>query len=69
VLTLFVGTSGLGAQRWLGWGPVKIQPSELAKLATVILLAPSSRIGRRTDARSGNLFWPVLTAVIPFCSS
>jgi len=28
-----------GAQRWLGWGPVKIQPSELAKVATVILLA------------------------------
>src|SRR5512139_723376 len=38
VLTLFVGHVGLGAQRWLGWGPVKIQPSEPAKVATVILL-------------------------------
>src|SRR5689334_7659776 len=39
VLTLFIGHVGLGAQRWLGWGPVKIQPSELAKVATVVLLA------------------------------
>ena len=38
VLTLFVGHVGLGAQRWLGWGPLKIQPSEPAKVATVILL-------------------------------
>ncbi|MEK7316547.1 MAG: FtsW/RodA/SpoVE family cell cycle protein, partial [Candidatus Eisenbacteria bacterium] len=32
VLTLFVGHVGLGAQRWLGWGQLKFQPSELAKV-------------------------------------
>jgi len=31
VLTLFIGHVGLGAQRWLGWGPIKIQPSSWQK--------------------------------------
>ena len=31
-----IGTSAGGASRWLGWGPVKIQPSEFMKLALVL---------------------------------
>ncbi len=34
-----VGTEALGAQRWLTFGPFQVQPSEFAKLSTVILLA------------------------------
>ncbi len=66
VLTLFVGHVGLGAQRWLGWGPIKIQPSELAKVATVILLA-NQLADRKTDwTQIKNIVRPMLTAVIPF---
>ncbi|HMQ41439.1 MAG TPA: rod shape-determining protein RodA [Paracoccus sp. (in: a-proteobacteria)] len=34
-----IGHVGMGAQRWLDLGPVKLQPSELMKIALVLLLA------------------------------
>ena len=44
VVTLLIavdlfGRSALGAQRWLDLGPVHLQPSELAKLAMIFVLA------------------------------
>jgi len=36
---LFVGHTGKGAQRWLGFGLFKFQPSELLKIACPLLLA------------------------------
>ena len=66
VLTLFIGHVGLGAQRWLGWGPIKIQPSELAKVATVILLANQLSDRKKDWTQIRNLMGPILTAVIPF---
>ncbi|MBQ8408825.1 MAG: cell division protein FtsW [Clostridia bacterium] len=36
---LVVGTTGGGAQRWIEIGPLTIQPSEIAKLGVVLLLA------------------------------
>ncbi len=36
---LVAGSSALGAKRWLDLGPVRFQPSELATIATVWLLA------------------------------
>lgn len=39
VLVLFVGHSGGGSQRWLNLGFFALQPSEPAKLATVLVLA------------------------------
>jgi cell division protein FtsW len=38
-LTLVFGKVANGAKRWLGFGPVQIQPSELAKWAVVLMLA------------------------------
>jgi cell division protein FtsW len=39
ILTPFFGTTQLGAKRWLGYGPLKFQPSEFAKYALVIHLS------------------------------
>ena len=39
VLVLVMGSSAYGAKRWLELGPLKFQPSELAKIATVLVLA------------------------------
>ena len=65
VLTLFIGHVGLGAQRWLGWGPVKIQPSELAKVATVILLANLLSERKQDFTQVKNLIRPLIVAGIP----
>ena len=35
----FFGEVGMGAQRWLDLGPLRLQPSELAKVTLVMLLA------------------------------
>jgi rod shape determining protein RodA len=35
----FVGTTGMGAQRWINLGFIKLQPSELMKIALVVVLA------------------------------
>ncbi|MBY8975731.1 rod shape-determining protein RodA [Rhodobacteraceae bacterium NNCM2] len=35
----FIGTTGMGAQRWIQIGPLQLQPSELMKIALVMALA------------------------------
>ena len=39
IAVLFVGTMGGGAERWIAIGPITVQPSEIAKLAIVMVLA------------------------------
>jgi cell division protein FtsW len=39
LLVMVIGRTGGGAQRWLWIGPITIQPSEIAKLAIVLVLA------------------------------
>lgn len=39
IAVLFLGTSRLGAKRWLGIGYFSVQPSELAKIATILTTA------------------------------
>ena len=66
VLVLVMGTSAFGARRWLEFGVLKFQPSEIAKIATVLVLA------RRFDSPKCDLrriqHWlPALVlALIPF---
>jgi rod shape determining protein RodA len=65
-LVLVMGSSAMGAKRWLDLGPIKFQPSEIAKIATVLVLA------RFLDNPKLNLrrvrFWlPALAIVlVPF---
>ncbi|MEU8199790.1 putative lipid II flippase FtsW [Streptosporangium sp. NPDC049046] len=53
VLVLFVGTSQLGAQRWIDLGPVYLQPSEPAKLG--LMLWGADLLARK--ARNGMIEW------------
>ncbi len=39
LLVLIIGTDGGGAQRWIEIGPITLQPSEIAKMAVVMMLA------------------------------
>jgi rod shape determining protein RodA len=66
VLVLAMGSSAYGAKRWLEIGPIKFQPSELAKIAMVMALA------RHLDDPNLNLrrirYWfpAAVLALIPF---
>ena len=39
IAVMAVGTSALGAQRWINIGPISIQPSEFSKLIMIICMA------------------------------
>ena len=66
IAVLLVGTSAMGAKRWLEIGPLKFQPSEIAKIATVFVLS------RRFDDRNLDLrrfkhwFPSLLITLVPF---
>ena len=64
VAVLFLGRGG-DARRWFMLGQLAFQPSEFAKLATIVLLARhlSGVRSLRFDLRS--LFWPVVIVVAP----
>ena len=66
VSVLLVGPVIKGSQRWLVFGPVHLQPSELAKLTIVLVLARF--VHRRPpgpEARLRELFVPLLLVAIP----
>ena len=63
VAVLLFGRVVAGAQRWLALGPLVVQPSELARLAVILVL--SHYFHRRDQAEPYNLrqlccrsFWP-----------
>ena len=73
VLVLAVGFVGNGAQRWIAIGPLTIQPSEIAKLSIIMMLAAyfSKYEEESTDRRKrkniflyGTLF-PCLIMLVP----
>lgn len=63
---LVVGTSAMGAKRWIDFGTLRFQPSEIAKIATVFVLA------RRFDqpdldlTRFRTWFSALLIVLVPF---
>ena len=68
VLALFMSKSH-ATHRWIRFGPVGIQPSELAKLGAILYLAwfldLRRRAGTRLDFRTDDLMQTILPAVAP----
>lgn len=62
LLVLVIGTVGGGAQRWLRLGPITVQPSEVAKLALVMMLARFLADNEKTvtSTGKGNFIYGVL---------
>ena len=65
IAVMAVGTSALGAQRWIQLGPITIQPSEFSKLLMIICMAKmlEPRIGKLDTFKS--LILPVLYVGVP----
>ncbi len=66
VAVLFFGSSAYGAKRWLDLGFIKFQPSELAKIATVMALARRLDDPKLDLRRFRHWFPPLLIALVPF---
>jgi len=60
------GAVGMGAQRWIDLGVIQIQPSELMKIAVVLVLARYfSGLTHEEIGRPTRLFLPILIIMIP----
>ena len=64
VAVRLVGTTALGAQRWLSIGGVHVQPSEFAKLSAILLLA--AVLDRHPVERPVDLLRPLGIISIPW---
>ncbi len=64
LLVKFFGTSAFGAQRWLSLGGLNIQPSEIAKLTSILCLA---RVLERYQwTGPGKLLPPLIVIFVPW---
>ena len=66
VFVEFAGEVGMGAQRWIDLGFIRLQPSELMKISVIIVLARYFHI--RSYQEIGNpihLFIPIFLVLIP----
>ena len=64
VAVRMIGTTALGAQRWISIGGVHVQPSEFAKLAAILLLA--AVLDRHPVERPVDLLRPLGVISIPW---
>jgi len=66
ILVLFAGRVTSGSQRWLSLGPVSFQPSELAKIVMVLVLAKFFSVrGEYKKYRLRDLWQPFMLTAIP----
>ncbi len=66
VLVEFVGTVGMGAQRWIDLGFMRLQPSELTKITMVMLLAAYyDWLPLKRTSRPLWVIVPVLIVLVP----
>jgi len=66
VAVLLMGTTAMGAKRWLDLGPIHFQPSELAKIATVLVLARMFDHPKLDLRRLRHWLPPLVLTLIPF---
>lgn len=67
ILVLFFGKYVAGSKRWLVIGPISIQPSELVKIAVVIILARYySKWACTKGLTLRELIYPSILTLIPF---
>ncbi len=67
IMVFFFGKVGGGARRWLFFGPFSIQPSEIAKLTVIIVLARYySKVPTTHGYTLRELGKPMLMTAIPF---
>ncbi len=64
VAVRFVGTSALGAQRWLSIGGINLQPSEFSKLVMILVLA--AILDKHPVDRLSDLFRPLAVIFLPW---
>jgi rod shape determining protein RodA len=64
-LVAFAGHSALGAQRWIGFGPVVFQPSEPAKLLVTLSVAAVLANPKRTFAKWWEMLVPIAAVAVP----
>jgi rod shape determining protein RodA len=65
LLVLVAGTEVFGARRWLGVGAIRFQPSELAKLATLLMLARVLDDKQLDLRRPRSWIKPIVVAAVP----
>lgn len=64
-VTLAVGRTHLGATRWLEIGPIHLQPSEVAKIGTVLFIARLASGRRYVIVRLSRMFMCLAVALVP----
>ncbi|MGB3311200.1 MAG: rod shape-determining protein RodA [Nodosilinea sp.] len=64
VAVIFIGTVGLGAQRWISIGGFHVQPSEFAKLGLIITLA--AMLSRRDASTLWGVFNALAITILPW---
>ena len=65
ILTMFIGTEINGAKGWIRLGPLSFQASEVAKLATIMMLGKTLEEMNGTINEWKNFFQMAMYAVIP----
>ena len=66
VIVLLLGTKGMGAQRWIHIGPLRLQPSEITKISLILVLAKLfSKVDHHKSLELTELAIPFIITIIP----
>ncbi|MFM2130281.1 MAG: hypothetical protein RL477_1827 [Pseudomonadota bacterium] len=61
-----MGDIGMGAQRWISLGFINLQPSEVMKIALIVVLARYFHsLPEEAEGKLRYLVWPALLAIVP----